>query len=46
MGKNALKVGGVLIGMYLIAAHATGWGNLMLNAGKAGSQTIKTLQGR
>lgn len=45
-GKNALKITGVLIGMYLIAAHATGWGNLLLNAGKAGSSTIKTLQGR
>lgn len=46
MGRNALKITGVLIGMYLVAAHATGWGNLLLNAGKAGSGTIKTLQGR
>lgn len=46
MGKNALKITGVLIGMYLVAAHATGWGGLLLNAGKAGSSTIKTLQGR
>lgn len=46
MGKNALKITGVLIGMYLVAAHATGWGNLLLNAGKAGSSAVKTLQGR
>lgn len=46
MGRNALKISGVLIGMYLIAAHATGWGNLLLSAGKAGSGITKTLQGR
>jgi hypothetical protein len=46
MGRNALKITGVLIGMYLVAAHATGWGNLLLNAGKAGSGAVKTLQGR
>jgi hypothetical protein len=45
-GRKALTITGALIGMYLIAAHATGWGNLLLNAGKAGSSTIKTLQGR
>lgn len=43
---KALKIGGVLIGMYLIAAHATDWGKLLLNAGTAGSQAVKTLQGR
>lgn len=46
MGMKALKISGVLIGMYLLAAHATGWGNLLLNAGKAGSSVAKTLQGR
>lgn len=46
MGRNALKIGGVLIGMYLLAAHATGWGKLLLNSGTAGSGVIKTLQGR
>jgi len=46
MGKNALKITGVLVGMYLIAAHATGWGKLLLNSGTAGSGVIKTLQGR
>ena len=46
MARNGIKIVGVLIGMYLVAAHATGWGNLLLSAGKAGSTDIKTLQGR
>lgn len=46
MGRYALKVTAVLIGTYLVAAHATAWGKLLLNAGSAGSGTIKTLQGR
>lgn len=44
--RNALKIGGGLIAMYLLAAHATGWGTLLLDAGKAGTSGIKTLQGR
>jgi hypothetical protein len=46
MGRKALATGGILIGMYLLAAHATGWGKLLLNTGTAGSGVIKTLQGR
>jgi hypothetical protein len=46
MGRKTLTTVGVLIGMYLVAAHATGWGKLMLNAGSAGGGVIKTLQGR
>lgn len=46
MGRKALTTVGVLIGMYLVAAHATGWGKLLLNAGTAGSGAVKTLQGR
>lgn len=46
MGRKALVIGGVLIGMYLLGAKATGWGKLMLNAGTAGGGVIKTLQGR
>lgn len=46
MGRKALGTVGVLIGMYLVAAHATGWGKLMLNAGTAGSGVVKALQGR
>ena len=43
---KAVKIGAVLIGMYLVAAHATAWGKLMLDAGKAGTTVAKTLQGR
>lgn len=43
---KAVKYGAVLIGVYLIAANATGWGKLLLNAGTAGSGVAKTLQGR
>lgn len=46
MGRQALKIGGVLIGMYLLAAHYTGWGKLMTSAGTAGGGIIKNLQGR
>lgn len=43
---KAVKIGGVLIGVYLVAAHATAWGKLLLNAGTSGSGVIKTFQGR
>lgn len=46
MGIKALKIGGTLIVVYLIAAHATAWGKLALNAGTAGSGVVKTFQGR
>lgn len=46
MGRQALKITGVLIGVYLFGAWATNWGRLMLNAGTAGSGVVKTLQGR
>lgn len=46
MGRKALGTVGVLIGMYLVAAHATGWGKLMTSAGTAGSGIVKSLQGR
>jgi hypothetical protein len=35
-----------LIGVYLVAAHATAWGKLLLDAGTSGSRVAKTLQGR
>lgn len=46
MGRQALKMTGVLIGMYLLAANASGWGKLFSEAGKAGTSGIKVLQGR
>lgn len=46
LGGKTVGTMGLLIGMYLVAAHATGWGRLMLNAGTAGSGVVKSLQGR
>ena len=46
IAKQALKYGAVLIGFYLAVAHATGLGNLMRQAGAAGSGVAKTLQAR
>jgi hypothetical protein len=46
MGIRALKTGALLIGMYLLAAHATEWGKLMTSAGTSGSGIVKTFQGR
>lgn len=43
---KALKIGGVLIAIYLFGANATNWGKLLLNGGSAGSGVVKTLQGR
>lgn len=41
-----VKIGGVLIVVYLIAANATGWGQLLGSAGTSGSGVIKAFQGR
>lgn len=46
MGRYALKVTAVMIVTYIVAANATQWGKLLLNAGSAGSGVAKTLQGR
>lgn len=46
LGRKSIGTIGVLIGMYLLAANASGWGKLMAEAGKAGNGAIKTLQGR
>lgn len=46
MGRQSIKTVGILIGVFLIGAHASGWGKLMLNAGQAGSGFARTLQGR
>ena len=43
---RALKIGGVLIGVYLVAAYATGWGTLLAKSGEAGSGLVKAFQGR
>lgn len=46
MGRQALKTGAVLIGMYLVAAKASEWGKLFGSAGKAGTGLVKVFQGR
>lgn len=43
---KALKIGGVLIVVYLIGANATGWGKLLINGGTATGGVIKNFQGR
>jgi hypothetical protein len=45
-GRYALKLSAVLIGTYLLAAHATQWGSLIKSAGSAGTSAVKTFQGR
>lgn len=43
---RVVKIGGVLIVVYLVAAHATGWGSLLGSAGTAGTGVIRAFQGR
>lgn len=44
--KVAIKYSAILIGVYLVVAHATGAGNVLKSAGSASSGFAKTLQGR
>lgn len=46
MGRQALKLGGVLIGMYLLVAYATGSGKVISTTTSGGVGLIKALQGR
>lgn len=41
-----VKIGGVLIVVFLIGAHATDWGKLLGSAGTAGTGVIQAFQGR
>lgn len=41
-----VKLSAVLIGVYIVAAHASGFGTLLSSAGTAGQGFAKTLQGR
>lgn len=46
MGRQALKGAGLLIGLYLLVAYATGSGRV-ISAGTTGaSNLVKSLQGR
>lgn len=49
MGNTAykiIKIGGVLIAVFLIGGKATQWGQLLSSAGTAGGGIIRRLQGR
>lgn len=45
MAGTFLKYSATLIGVYLVVAHASDFGNLISSAGTAGSQFASTLQG-
>lgn len=44
--NKALFYGAVLIGTYLLVAHASGAGTVLKSAGTAGGGVVKALQGR
>lgn len=46
LGSQVVKSGAILIGLFIIGAHLSGWGGLMINAGKAGNGIVRNLQGR
>jgi hypothetical protein len=46
MGKKILFWGGVLIGGYVLATHATGSARVVNSAGSNSVHLIKALQGR
>lgn len=46
MGKQALKYGATLIGIYLGVAYASGAGTLISNGANGAATITRTLQGR
>jgi hypothetical protein len=44
--KDALKIGGLLIGTYLLVYYATGAGRVIGASGQATTGVIKAFQGR
>lgn len=46
LARKGLTYTAVLIGVYLVVANATGFGNALKSAGTAGSGFVKTLQAR
>lgn len=46
MGKDALRIGGLLIFTYLAVYYATGFGKAIGAGGDVGVGVIKALQGR
>lgn len=46
MGKKLLLGTGILVGLYLVVANATGFGKAVAASGQAYAGAVKTLQGR
>jgi hypothetical protein len=46
MMNGFVRLSAVLIGVYIVAAHASDFGKLVTSAGTAGQGFAKTLQGR
>lgn len=46
MGRNALKYGATLIGLYLLVAYATGSGKVITDAASGTGSVIKAFQAR
>jgi len=45
VGRQFLKNGAILIALVIVGGHLTGWGGLMIDAGKAGSGLVRAFQG-
>lgn len=46
MGKQMLKYGAGLIGLYLVVANGSNFGQVMSAGAAGGSQLVRSLQGR
>jgi hypothetical protein len=46
MAKKIITVTGVLVGIYIASAYATGFGKSLQTAGGVYTGAVKTLQGR
>ena len=46
MGKQMLKYGTVLIGLYIVTANGSQMGRVFLDGASGGTQLIRGLQGR
>lgn len=44
--RQAIYLGAVLIGLYIVANYATGFGRDLTTGGQAGATVIKAFQGR
>jgi hypothetical protein len=46
MGKQMLKYGAVLIGLYVVVANGTNFGSAFTQSAQGGATVIKAFQGR